>query len=960
MRYLPAHAAKSGSVPFMLRGPKSVRTVLSAAVAGAIAFAPAVFITAPAEAAITDFTIVDATLSADEGEDIVFEVKRAEKQASYATKTDITWTLTGGTADGEATADSDFTDDTGTLSFPADTTADGDGNYGGDSLFITVKTLQDTTDEPAESFDLTLTAGAETDTATGTITDDDAAPGYTLIVSDPSPAEDLSAGEVTVTAELDEPSGKAVTIPLSTVAGTAKAGQDYTTTTDSITIPVGATTTVDEVTIPIEDDPLYEESQQTFQVKGGTSTTVTGTETETVTIQDDEEQSKITIGADTVGEPDTLAFPVTLSPASERAVTAAWTTADGPGADEADWEDGIAKAGTDYTAGSGTVTFPAATSNAPAAGATAQTISVRTVSDTIAEETEAMHVTLSNPTVGVLDDETEATGTITDNDPPPTATLTPTAAITEGSSGKVTKTYTVKLSKQSGREVTVDYEVAASGATPATDVADFFEKADTLTFAPGETTKTFTVDIVGDTMDEPNETFSIALSASGADVSGNGVAGTVEYTITDDDDAPTFSVAPIIMNEGDAGSVAVFPIKLSNASYQDTTFTLTGTGGSATDAVVGNPAGDIDFLEPTDPITIPAGQTTGYLFYLVNGDEVFEPDETVSIELTPSANVDGDPTDADLTIKNDDEMPSFEVTSVTGNEGETVNVMGFVTGVAQSDTTFNINFAGASVNGSTAASTDDFTNPGTVSVVVTGGTLSGAPKVIKGIKLADDATPEGPETILASGNAVNGTVVNGVVTIAASDGGTTPPAGNTPTLKAAAPYRLGVGSLELTGTAAAGATVTLWGTPVGSDVNGTWENLGTATATGGAYEFHPEFTTTGWWFRTTVGDAQSNTIKVNLKQSPDFFARSSSRGTATLSVFGDPRVAGLSVRLLRANRGGTWSTVASGTLDANGKFVKTLTGLRSGSSVYFKALVLGDGDVGMLTNYSNGARVTVR
>ena len=32
MRYSPAHAAKSGSVPFMLRGPKPVRAVLSAAI----------------------------------------------------------------------------------------------------------------------------------------------------------------------------------------------------------------------------------------------------------------------------------------------------------------------------------------------------------------------------------------------------------------------------------------------------------------------------------------------------------------------------------------------------------------------------------------------------------------------------------------------------------------------------------------------------------------------------------------------------------------------------------------------------------------------------------------------------------------------------------------------------------------------------------------------------------------
>ena len=58
---------------------------------------------------------------------------------------------------------------------------------------------------------------------------------------------------------------------------------------------------------------------------------------------------------------------------------------------------------------------------------------------------------------------------------------------------------------------------------------------------------------------------------------------------------------------------------------------------------------------------------------------------TVEAEALPSGNVAGDPTDASLTINNDDEAPSFEVTSVTGNEGDTVDVMGVVTGVATVD-----------------------------------------------------------------------------------------------------------------------------------------------------------------------------------------------------------------------------------------------------------------------------------
>jgi hypothetical protein len=952
MRYQPAHAAKSGSVPFTLRGPKSVRTVLSAAVAGAIAFAPAVLITSPAQAAITGFTIVDASVSAEEGEEITFEVKRTA-DVSALDATDIAWTLTGGTNPGEATEDVDYTKASGTLKFPEDASADLAGEYGGDSLFITVDTVDDESDEVSESFTLNLTAPGGTDTATGTITDDDAPPGYTLIVSDPSPAEDLAAGEVTVTAELDVASGKVVNIPIKTAAGTAKAGQDYTTTSDTITIPAGVTTTADKVTIAIEDDDLYEEAQQTFEVKADTSTTVTGTETETVTIMDDEEQPEITIDGVTVGEPGTLEFPVTLSDPSERAVTATWSTGDGPGADEPEWEDGIAKAGTDYTAGTGTVTFPAATSNVPAAGSTSQKITVRTVSDTIAEEREGMHVTLTSPTIAVLGDDAEATGAITDTDLDPTATLSPTAAITEGDGGKVTKTYTVKLNKESGREVEIDYTVAA---LTADDVADVFEKTGTLTFAPGETSKTFTVDVVGDTMHEGNETFTIALTGSGATV-----PGLATITITDDDDEPTVTVAPVTMTEGDTGSVAVFPIKLSNASSVATTFDILSVTGTATDDVAGAP-GEFDIIEPTEDITIPAGQTTGYLFFLVNGDEVYETDETVSVKLDPTtANLDDDITtiDADLTIRNDDDMPSFEVTSVTGAEGETVDVMGVVTGVAEASTTFNINFAGASVNGSAAASTDDFTNPGTVAVPIAGGTMSGTPKLIKSVKLTDDTTPEGPETILASGNAVNGTVVNGVVTIATSDGYTPPPTGPSSLTLTGPASRVGPGPIRLSGKTDPSTAIQLWSAPYnGGDDDWSADGAASMSNASGLFTFDRTLTAAGRKYVVHAGATVSKEVKVGLRQAPAVSVTSPSKGVAYVKVTNGIPFAPFKIE--RRNTNGTWTTVFSGKLLSNGAYNRKVTAQTSGRTIAYRTYVWGSSTDGVSGATSPARSVRIR
>ena len=92
-----------------------------------------------------------------------------------------------------------------------------------------------------------------------------------------------------------------------------------------------------------------------------------------------------------------LAFVVTLDRAVSETVTVAWATSDG-----------TAKAGADYTAASGTLTF--------GAGETEQTVSVAVLDDTQDEESETLTLTLSTPSGAYLADAT-ATGTITNSDP---------------------------------------------------------------------------------------------------------------------------------------------------------------------------------------------------------------------------------------------------------------------------------------------------------------------------------------------------------------------------------------------------------------------------------------------------------------------------------------------------------------------------------------------------------------
>jgi hypothetical protein len=58
--------------------------------------------------------------------------------------------------------------------------------------------------------------------------------------------------------------------------------------------------------------------------------------------------------------------------------------------------------------------------------------------------------------------------------------------------------------------MTVDWATTAGSATVG---SDYQAVSGTLTFAPGETSKTITVNVIGDRLPEPNETFYVNLSA---------------------------------------------------------------------------------------------------------------------------------------------------------------------------------------------------------------------------------------------------------------------------------------------------------------------------------------------------------------------------------------------------------------------------------------------------------------
>ena len=213
-------------------------------------------------------TIADA--SATEGdEEITFTV-----QLNVASSLEVTvdWT----TADGTATQGTDYAETTGTLSFDALET----------EQTITVPLLDDALDEADETFTIALSnpANATLDDAeaTGTITDNDAAPALTI--ADAQAAE--GDREITFAVTLGAISSFEVTVDWTTTDGTATADADYTAAEDRLTFAPGQTEAT--IAVVVFNDALDEGPETLTVALSNPSNATIADDTATGTITDDD------------------------------------------------------------------------------------------------------------------------------------------------------------------------------------------------------------------------------------------------------------------------------------------------------------------------------------------------------------------------------------------------------------------------------------------------------------------------------------------------------------------------------------------------------------------------------------------------------------------------------------------------------------------------------------------------
>ncbi len=257
-----------------------------------------------------------------------------------------------------------------------------------------------------------------------------------------------------------------------------------------------------------------------------------------------------------------------------------------------------------------------------------------------------------------IDTSAEKTFTITIN-PLEVSITAATEFVNEGNSNTTEYDFTVKLSNPNSEAVTVKYAVVDGTATLADK--DFLDGSGTVTFAPGETSKTIKVLIQGDTKFEADQTFKVNLTeATNAALAAKTAA---IGTIRNDDLKPTVSIANAIAKEGNTATTPItFTATLSSASDEEIKVNYAITDGTATSGS--------DYEPLNSELVFAPGQTTQTLKLDIKGDTEVEKNETFFVDLN-------NPTNATIatkgsrgigTIANDDGVNNFDINGDGNND----------------------------------------------------------------------------------------------------------------------------------------------------------------------------------------------------------------------------------------------------------------------------------------------------
>ena len=409
---------------------------------------------------------------------------------------------------------------------------------------------------------------------------------------------------------LGQSSATAVTVAYTTADGTALAGQDYTTTSGTLSFAPGES--VKTVSVPLLDDGSAEGVER-FQLLLSNAVNAgigDGNAQAEIGLSDGagSAQPRISMESVTTGEGEAFAdLVVRLHAPSTSTVTVDVTY------------DGSTAGSNDFVTFGGTLSF--------APGETVKPLRVQLREDTAAEAREVFFVGLRNVTNAQISTPWAAV-TVVDNDTVvdlPQLFVDP--LIVDEKQG--TASFVVRLGHQLGEvtngTVTVDYTTVDGSALAS---MDYLPRNGTLSFAPGESAKTVVVDLVDDTVAEGLERFSLQLSNPVNAGIGRGQA-LAEIGLSDGVGSaqPRISISEATVGESD-GFVTLL-VSLHAPSTSPITVDVTYDGSTA---------GSNDFVTFGGTLSFAPGETTKPLRVEIRDDTAAEGRESFFVGLRNPTN----------------------------------------------------------------------------------------------------------------------------------------------------------------------------------------------------------------------------------------------------------------------------------------------------------------------------------
>ncbi len=304
--------------------------------------------------------------------------------------------------------------------------------------------------------------------------------------------------------------------------------------------------------------------------------------------------------------------------------------------------DGTALAGSDYTARSRTLTYPA--------GQQIRRIRVPIIDDDIDEPDEEFAVHLTGAANVTLPDQSEVTVTILDDD----------EAVTVGVLGADVPESVgvaqvrVQLDAQTSSEVSVQFATADGSATAR---ADYTPVSTAVVFAPGEVEKTVGIPILEDDLVEGDESFTVRLSSpTNAEIG----TGTATVTIRDNDSLSELAIADSdVVTEGDGTAsvdVTLFPARSAEVAVDWSTEDGTAVAGA-------------DYETGSGTVVFAPGETRKSVELAVIDDDLVEAEEVFHVRLTnPRGDAGIVRSTAAVTIIDDDQEPTLRPVDATASE----------------------------------------------------------------------------------------------------------------------------------------------------------------------------------------------------------------------------------------------------------------------------------------------------